>query len=85
VSIPLEFTTEIGGPSVLPHNGALERVAVFSVEADRCFSLVGDPESEHVVPLARDSGSHFREGTKGEFGDLQGVVFDLAGGGKILG
>jgi hypothetical protein len=63
----------------------MERLARLSIEGDRCFALVGDAEGEYSLTLARGPDRHFAEGHEGELGDLLGIVFDLAGGGKVLG
>jgi hypothetical protein len=47
--------------------------------------LVREPEGRDLVSLGADSSSDFAQGGHGEFDDLVGIVFHLAGGGEVLG
>jgi hypothetical protein len=85
VTLVVKPLTLIGRSAVLPNDGAAERNARRTVEADRCFSLVGHADrGDHVIGLKGLNG-YLAEGCDGKLGDLERVVLDLAWGGEELG
>ncbi len=85
MALVLERLAEVGRAAVLPDDGALEGRARLAVEADRCFSLVGDADRDDLVTGVATRRGDVSERRHGEAGDLFGVVLDLPGRGEELG
>ncbi len=85
VSAGFEVVTNRGAAPVLPDDGAVKGLAGFARRSRRCFALVGNAEGGDPVAVPLDSLGDVAQRGDGEIGDLNGVVFDFAGGGENTG
>jgi hypothetical protein len=60
-------------------------VAIFTVEGDRCLSLVRDAHGGDSVAVFEGAAGHLAQGGDRQVGDLASVVLDPTGVGEMLG
>src|SRR6185369_197442 len=76
------FAAEVGGPAVLPDDGAVDGPAGGAVPDDDGLALVGDPDGGDLVRPAVGGGERLAGGAGDGVPDVLGLVlFDLLLGG----
>ena len=77
-----QFGAAVGGSSVLPHDGAVQRLPRAAAPGDDRLALVGDPHRhDRLVELVDQLAQHGPD----RLGDLGGIVLHPARLGKVLG
>jgi len=79
----LEARAQVGGPAVLPHDGAMHGLEGLAIPEHDGLTLVGDADGLHL--RLRRSLESAAGHAPSDFPDLQGVVLDPPRMGKILG
>ncbi len=79
-----QILADRGGTAILPDHGAVHRFAGVAVPQHRRFPLIGDAYRLYIGCGDAGIGKCKSDGFKHTFPDVFGIVFDPAGGRKML-
>ncbi len=83
--VAFEARANVGGATILPDDGAMDRASGAAVPQQRGFALIGDADSGDILGAGAGLAHGSPAGLERRRPEVLGLVLDLAAGRKMLG